>query len=190
MHATTSDARRDEIVRSLVENYTRFLSFLERRVGSRDVAEDILQDAFVRGMRRAGNVRDTESATAWFYRVLRRAIADHWRRSGVEGRAREALAAASADHATPALDDEELWRESCSCVRDFLRTLKPEYARALERVDLDELPLRAYADEEGITPNNASVRLHRARQALRRQVKRSCETCAEHRCLECSCRRG
>jgi RNA polymerase sigma-70 factor (ECF subfamily) len=37
-----------EVVAVLVENHRKFLAFLERRVGSRDIAEDILQDAFVR----------------------------------------------------------------------------------------------------------------------------------------------
>jgi RNA polymerase sigma-70 factor (ECF subfamily) len=96
------------------------------------------------------------------------------------------MAAAVEDVAdTP--DDEELWRESCSCVRDFLETLKPAYARALQRVDLDGAAVRVYADEERITPNNAAVRLHRAREALKRQVARSCRTCSTHRCLDCSC---
>jgi RNA polymerase sigma-70 factor (ECF subfamily) len=34
-----------ETIAVLVENHRRFLAFLERRVGSREVAEDILQDA-------------------------------------------------------------------------------------------------------------------------------------------------
>ena len=134
----------------LVESHRQFLAFLERSVGSRAAAEDILQDAFVRGVERAASVRDEESATAWFYRVLRNAISDHYRRLGAEARAHAAMAAAAVDAAaTP--DDEELWRESCNCVGEFVETLKPEYARALRRVDLGETPVREWAAEEGIT---------------------------------------
>jgi RNA polymerase sigma-70 factor (ECF subfamily) len=74
-------------------------------------------------------------------------------------------------------------------VSDFLSALKPEYARALRRVDLDGTRVRESATEEHITPNNASVRLHRARAALRREVERACGTCATHRCLDCSCQK-
>jgi DNA-directed RNA polymerase specialized sigma24 family protein len=35
----------------LLENHRRFLAFLERRVGDRAVAEDILQEAFVRNLK-------------------------------------------------------------------------------------------------------------------------------------------
>jgi RNA polymerase sigma-70 factor (ECF subfamily) len=47
--------------------------------------------------------------------------------------------------------------------------------------------VKAFAEAAGITPNNASVRLFRAREALRQQLQRSCGTCAEHGCLDCSC---
>src|SRR6185312_3598787 len=66
-------------IQRLVDSHRQFLSFLERRVESRVVAEDILQSAFVRGLERGAEVRDEESAVAWFYRVLRNAVIDHYR---------------------------------------------------------------------------------------------------------------
>ena len=47
------------VVRVLVANHARFLAFLERRVGRRDVAEEILQEAFVRGITRGGRCART-----------------------------------------------------------------------------------------------------------------------------------
>jgi hypothetical protein len=35
--------------------------------------------------------------------------------------------------------------------------------------------------------NNASVRLHRARQALARRVRAVCGACADRKCADCSC---
>jgi DNA-directed RNA polymerase specialized sigma24 family protein len=67
-------------------------------------------------------------------------------------------------------------------------TLKEEYGAVLRRVDLDGLSVRGYAEESGITPGNAGVRLHRAREALRRQLARSCGTCVAHGCFDCQCR--
>jgi RNA polymerase sigma-70 factor (ECF subfamily) len=68
--------------------------------------------------------------------------------------------------------------------------LKPEYADALRRVDVDGAAVKAFAAHAGISATNASVRLHRAREALRRRVRDACGTCAEHGCLDCDCRRG
>jgi RNA polymerase sigma-70 factor (ECF subfamily) len=173
-----------ESVAALVENHRRFLAFVERRVGSRDVAEEILQEAFVRGLARADQLRDEESAVAWFYRSLRNALVDHWRKRGAEKRLFDD---SPSDAATEPAVDPDLMRTACECVTPLLDTLKPEYAIALRRVDLDGISVQDFAREAGVTPNNASVRLFRARAALRRQVERCCGTCAEHGCLDCSC---
>jgi RNA polymerase sigma factor (sigma-70 family) len=175
----------DPVLQVLVENHRRFLAFLERRVGSRDAAEDILQDAFVRGLERGATLRDDGAVVAWFYRLLRNAVVDYHRRRGAEQRAL-AYAAGAADGAEPG-PDETLRDEVCACVSALAKTLKPEYAAALQRVDLDGVSVAAFARETRITANNAAVRLHRAHDALRRQLVKSCGTCAEHACLDCRC---
>jgi len=168
----------------LVDNHRQFLAFLERRVGDRAVAEDILQDAFVKSLEKGADDRDETSSVAWFYRTLRNAVIDHYRRSGARGRALDSFAREldGAVEPTPELRDA-----ICGCVSRLASTLKPEYEAALRRVDVEGAPVQEFAAEAGITPNNASVRVFRAREALRKQVKSSCGTCAEHGCLECSC---
>src|SRR5882757_3916169 len=76
-------------IQRLVDSHRQFLSFLQKRVESREVAEDILQSAFVRGLERGAEVRDEESAVAWFYRVLRNATIDHYRHRASTERALE-----------------------------------------------------------------------------------------------------
>lgn len=174
-------------VGKLVESHRQFLAFLERRVGSRAAAEDILQEAFVRGMTRADSLRSQESAVAWFYRLLRNAITDHFRKRLVERRALERLAAEPAHEPVP---EPELTDAVCRCIRSLVDTLKPEYAAILRRIDLEGLTPTDFAREAGITANNAAVRVHRARLALRRQVEKSCGTCATHGCFNCECRAG
>ncbi len=179
--------RSPEVVSALVAHHRRFLAFLERRVGSREVAEDILQDAFVRGLAGAAALRDQESVVAWFYRSLRNALVDYWRKRAAEGRAIE-RAALLAEESVAGVD-AELESTVCGCVGDLVGTLKPAFAEALRRVDLGGQSVKGFAEEAGITPNSASVRLFRARKALLEQVRTSCGTCAEHGCLDCACSR-
>jgi DNA-directed RNA polymerase specialized sigma24 family protein len=84
--------------------------------------------------------------------------------------------------------EAELRQEICECVCGLLASLKPEYQDALRIVDLEERNLNDLAQQSGITAENAAVRVHRARKALRRQVEQACGTCAEHGCLDCSCK--
>src|SRR5215204_6029406 len=87
------DPRTPEVLGVLLDNHDRFLAFLERRVGSRDDAEDILQEAFVRSLERAPSMEDSTSAITWFYRVLRNALTDYYRRRDSRVRAIDRLAA-------------------------------------------------------------------------------------------------
>ncbi len=171
------------VVEALVGNHRRFLSFLESRVGSRAQAEELLQSAYVRTLEKGGDLRDGESAVAWFYRLLRNALVDHYRRNAVEGRALER----EAREASEVGPDPELMESVCACIHELLPALKPEYAEVVRQVDLEGRSIPEVARESGITANNAGVRLHRARQALKKQLERSCGTCASHGCLDCSC---
>jgi RNA polymerase sigma factor (sigma-70 family) len=168
----------------LVENHRKFLAFIEKRVGDRTLAEDILQDAFVKSLEKQDDIRDDTSSVAWFYRLLRNSIIDQYRRRATRSKALETLAMELKDAVEP---PPELRGAICGCVSEVAATLKPEYADAIHRVDVEGVPVQTFASEAGITPNNAAVRVFRAREALRKQVKATCRTCAEHGCVECSC---
>ena len=130
----------------------------------------------------ATTIRD--SVVGWFYRVLRNAVIDHQRRQGVANRKLDAFAI---ELQSTKAGDEELTNVVCACVSQLAGTLKPEYADALRRIEIDQVSVKAYAKSVGISASNAGVRIFRAREALRKQVARSCGTCAEHGCLDCTC---
>lgn len=182
---STGNEASPEVVEQLVGNHREFLRFVERRVGNRAVAEEILQEAFVRSLGRGEEIRD--SVVGWFYKVLRNAVIDHQRRQAVANRRLDEFAAeleATKD------GGDELVAAACACISRLAATLKPEYADALRRIEVDQVPVKDYADAVGISASNAGVRIFRAREALRKQVARSCGTCAEHGCLDCSCGSG
>ena len=174
-----------DVTAQLVDNHRQFLAFVEKRVNDRALAEDILQDAFVRSLEKGADVRDETSAVAWFYRMLRNSVIDHYRRTGARNRALESFARELEGAVEP---PPELHDAICGCVSRLAATLKSEYADAIQRVEMDGVAVQDYATEAGITANNAAVRVFRAREALRKQVKASCGTCAEHGCVECQCK--
>src|SRR5256885_3233265 len=174
---------RREALAVLAERRGAFLSFLENRIGRRDLAEDVLQESFARSLDKIP-LESEESAVAWFYRVLRNAVVDHYRRRGASERALAALARQLDEEAEPDLDERNA---VCRCVSRLSETLKPEYALALRRIDVDGVSVQDYALEAGITANNAGVRIFRAREALRKRVVRWSGSCAEHGCIDCTC---
>lgn len=168
----------------LVENHRAFLRYLERRGCDRQLAEDILQDAFVKVLSRPEQAPSGEGLVPWFYRTLRNAAIDRFRRYETAGRAIEAFAR---ELETQATAEPEIEAEICACIGRLAKTLKAEYAEALQAIDIDGMPVKAFAEKRGLSPNNAGVRVYRAREALKKRLLESCGTCAEHGCENCTC---
>ena len=130
-------------VETLLENHRAFLRYLERRVGDRALAEDILQDAFTKVVARPEQAPADESVIPWFYRTLRNAAIDQFRRRGAADRAYEAFARELETHKAPSAHMEA---EICACVSRLAATLKPEYAEALEAIEVAGTPVKTFAE--------------------------------------------
>src|SRR5687767_7711505 len=122
----------------LLENHRQFLAYLERRVGDRALAEDILQEAFTKVVERPDLAPADEGIVRWFYRTLRNAAIDRFRRQGAADRA---VAAFARELETQPAPEPEMEREICACVGRLAGTLKPEYAEALQAIDVAGTPV-------------------------------------------------
>ncbi len=165
----------------LLAHREEFVAFAAARIGERAAAEDLVQEALVRAIKGVKELRTGEALLGWFYRILRNAITDRYRRDGAAVRAIERLAE------EPEVPSSEHAARACRCVSHLAQELKPEYEEALRRVEIDGAPVKDLAEELGITAGNAAVRVFRARQALRKKVVGYCKACAEAGCTECTC---
>ena len=174
-----------EFEAALVNNHGDFLRFLTRRLRSADDAEEVLQQFYLRAIRNASSVRNGERVVAWLYRVLRSTLVDHYRREA----ARRSNVTAFAQFQSLRDDATEPDREGeiCPCLYEVLPTLKPEYYDVLRRIDLAGESRSKVAETSGLTLNNLTVRLHRARQALKRALLSRCGTCTDVGFMDCEC---
>jgi RNA polymerase sigma factor (sigma-70 family) len=170
----------------LIAQRQRFLAFVQRRVSDYELAEDILQTAYLRAFEHKDDFHPGESAMAWFYRLLRNAVIDNYRRHVSK---EKALAAWTRELEASALLSPELHHEVCDCLHDIVEGLKPEYSEILRAVDIGEQRVHDFARQHRLSISNAGVRIHRARAALRKHLLRICATCAEHGCLNCTCKK-
>jgi len=167
----------------LIEHRQDFLRMLTQRVGNTETAEEVLQQFYLRAVSRAFDLRQRESIRAWLSRLLSTVLADYARREATRRRQETAYA----QHQALTREVPELESTVCTCLYALLPTLKPEYADILRRVDLLGEPRQQVAAALGVTVNNVTVRLHRARQAIKRALLLSCTTCPEHGFLRCTC---
>lgn len=169
---------------ALLGNRRAFLRYLQGRVSDRALAEDILQEAFAKVIAQPGHAPANEAIVPWFYRTLRNAAVDEFRRRGAIDRAYQAFARELDRHEAPA---DDLTTEICACVSRLAAMLKPEYAEALQAIEVAGTSVKAFAEQKGLSPSNAAVRVFRAREALKKRVTESCGMCAEHGCVNCTC---
>lgn len=169
------------------ENHARFLGFIRSKVESDEAAEDILHSAYQRGFEKVHGLRENERLVAWFYRLLRNAIIDHYRHRAVEQRTFTGDEPEA--ESIPAKPDQQMEKAICGCMSDLVKTLKPEYADAIRTIELGEKNIETYSKANRLTKNAATVRLHRARQSLKKRLVQTCGSCAAHGCLDCNCKK-
>ena len=177
--ANASDWHLQALERLTVERQA-FVNFTGSLTGDNELSGDIVQQVQLKILERKLHPRNPAALRPWIYRLLRNAVIDHYRRKGTELRATEAF-----------------WRERqpkaegepCVCAQRRLDQMKPEYSDALREMEMRGLSVKKYAEQRNISTSNASVRLHRARKALRRRVEQTCGACAGAGCFACSCQR-
>lgn len=155
----------------------QYLKMVRRRAGSRVDAEEVVHAALQRAIERSEQLRDAGRAHAWVSKIVLNALRDELRKP-------RGAAAGVDDTDIAATEDDHV---DCRCALAQAQRLKPAYATILRRVVIDGAAVTAVAAELGLTPNNAMVRLHRARAALRAQLKAHCGMTTAQSCSDCGC---
>tara|TARA_R110002167_G_scaffold38412_19_gene119662 strand:- start:519 stop:1142 length:624 start_codon:yes stop_codon:yes gene_type:complete len=175
-----------EIDAALTKHYHEFRRYLVRRISEPATAEDVLQTFCVRVINSGTVLRNSESAVAWLYTVLRSVLTDHYRSEAARRRREDSYMrdrmVLDEDQINPTHD-----KTTCGCLVELVPMLRPDYAEILERIDLSDEPREEVVADLKITPSNARVRLHRARQALRASLEAFCGACSEGRFEDCTC---
>ena len=166
----------------LLKNLEAFVAFTRKRVGDPELAQDLVQDSLLKALQAERKPSENEDVIAWFYRILRRSIIDLYRRNDVRKRALERFEAE-----LPAEPDADAERFVCDCVQRLIPDLPAQYQELVRRIDLNGEDVKDVAGALRISPNNLTVRLHRARKQLREKLEQVCRVCSEHGCLDCDC---
>jgi RNA polymerase sigma-70 factor, ECF subfamily len=140
-------------------------SFIIGRIGNPAVAEDVLQDVFLKLHEKLPSLRETERIKAWVWRITRNALADHLRRQ----RPTEELPADLRD-----ADGEPDLPDLRPALRQFLSALPAENREALELTEFHGLKQEELAARLGLSVSGAKSRLQRARARLRAEFEACC----------------
>ena len=177
-----------DVIHRIVGNEPAFRAFLRKRLGNETIVEDVFQQCLLRAVERQHSVKNQDSVVSWFYQILRNAVIDYYRSRAAEESRHQAFekeAEVLQQKDVPSLDAVQA--TICACLDEVVRTLRPGYGELIRRIDLGGESTREVAKALRISTSNATVRLHRARQALRNSLEEACGVCTKHGCLNCTC---
>jgi len=159
-------------------------AFLTRLTGAPAVADDLLQETFMRIHRARGTFDLNAAVVPWAYAIARNAWLDHVRAAKVRGdtaRSKGNDDPPPADPETgPDADSEQLAiaRETASLVESVLRRLAPAQREAFVLLRYEGMSVDDAAAVLGSTPTAVKLRAFRAYEALRAALGQSRATSA------------
>lgn len=145
------------------------LATIRRQVRDPQLAEDLLQDVFVKAVRAVSEGRTPGRLAAWLHQVVRTTVADHYRARRLDEVPLEEEPAA----AEP--EDLAAVQALASCLQPLAETLPPLYREALRAADFQGRRLASLAAEDGsVTVSAIKSRVSRARALLRERLLACC----------------
>jgi RNA polymerase sigma-70 factor (ECF subfamily) len=149
----------DETLREFLEtSYPRLVAAVALVAGSRDAAEDAVQEALVRAWERPAGAEQIDSLPAWVTRVALNLSKSRLRRLRAESRARDRIGGTGVTAADPP--------ESRSDVERALLKLSRRQREATVLRYYLGMDVREVAEALGVTEGTVKTQLFRARTAL------------------------
>lgn len=154
----------DELILLYRETVRPLYAFVSRRSGGdRGLAEDVVQDAWMRALDAWRRKGIPDEPLAWLQQVARNGLISHFRRARPH----------AVDPAFLELGDDRFSPETpdaAALVSWGLARLRPRQSRLLEAFHLDGMSVREIAAERGLSERAVEGRLRRARSKLRRKL--------------------
>jgi RNA polymerase sigma-70 factor (ECF subfamily) len=155
------------VINSWRAHESELRNYLQHRVGDRHLAEDLLQDVFVKAMRQGSGFCNLDNQRAWLYLVARNAVVDYLRlhRETIELQ----------DDIPQPVEQSDPVVALSACIGRVLTELSAEDRDIIEQCDLNGMKQQDYAQAHNLTLPAVKSRLLRARQRMRVTLSTNCK---------------
>jgi RNA polymerase sigma-70 factor (ECF subfamily) len=163
----------------------RILRYLTRLVGERD-AEDLTQIVLLKVNQGLENFRGDSSLSTWIYRIATNSALDRLRSPTAEQRQDQVIGLQAdgeddsgegkvpLDAQTPSVEATAIRTEMNACIREFIEHLPDAYRTVMVLSEMEGFTNAEIADILGVSLNAVKIRLHRAREKLRKDLETGC----------------
>jgi RNA polymerase sigma-70 factor (ECF subfamily) len=163
--------------------YPKILHYLRRLVGVSE-AEDLTQDVFLKVSQALEGFRGESSLSTWIYRIATNTALDRQRSASFQ----RAVQDRSTEEKKAEAEDQDVWtrqkriplvqqlihKEMHECIRDFIYRLPAGYRAVVILGELEDFKDREIAEILGVSLETVKMRLHRAREFLKKEFEAHC----------------
>ncbi len=142
--------------------------FVNGRVPDPAIAEDIVQDVFMKIWKHLNTLKDQEKVHAWIYNITRNAIHDYYRRR------RPAEELPLHLEAEEAIEEPDLSKELAACLRPMIDQLPDKYREAIHLTEWHGLSQKELSEKLGLSYSGAKSRVQRGREKLKELLDACC----------------
>jgi RNA polymerase sigma-70 factor (ECF subfamily) len=143
--------------------------FIRRRVPDDHVADDLLQETFIRVHRNIGTLQDAARLAPWVYQIARNVVHDHHRKT-----LNSTMALANIENLSDEDHEPHSGFKNATWLGEMIQSLPDGYRQAVQMADIEELSQQDVADRLGLSLSGAKSRIQRGREMLKDVLQRCC----------------
>ncbi len=156
------------------DHYERVRKFILALVKDEWVADDLIQETFIKVQNNVKQLKEESKLSSWIFRIAYNLCQDHFRKKNQSSKSEHALDAKKEFISEPLFQKEFEQHQMGACVQDKIRLLPESYQAVLVLFDLMEFSHQEIAEILEIRVENVKVRLHRARKKLKTILEENC----------------
>jgi len=137
------------------------LGFLKSRVNDVSLAEDILQDVFVKIHKNIHSITEEEKFTSWVYQITRNTLIDYYRKKKIKNIDFDFDSLSS-----PEIEEEEI--QFTKCLKPFIQQLPEKYQEVLKQTSFGEISQKEFAKATDMSYSTVKSRVQRGKDKLKR----------------------
>jgi RNA polymerase sigma-70 factor (ECF subfamily) len=145
--------------------------FIRRRVSDEGIAEDLLQEVFLKIHQRGERLKDVKHLEGWIYQITRNLIIDYYRSHRQTTASLDAVEALNLPEELP---DDDIVSELLPCVRAMVLALPDQDRQALILTEYQGLTQKELGERLGLSFSGAKSRVQRAREKLKQELLACC----------------
>ncbi|MCX6271795.1 MAG: RNA polymerase sigma factor SigZ [Bacteroidetes bacterium] len=148
--------------------HNKLKSFILSKVHDEFLADDLLQEVFIRVHTKMDTLSDENKIQSWIFQITNNLVMDHFRKN------KKGLPVPDEKEEVVEEENEEVMAEAIDDMVKMMHELPAEYCEALCLTELQGMSQKEYAEKAGISHTLARTRAFRARKMLKEMLLKCC----------------